>query len=197
MAAYIAPMQAFDLGSIENWTEYSERVAAFLIANQITGEERTKNTFLACLGGPGYKLLRSLCQNDTGSKTLSQLQTAMQDHLLPKPNQIAERYRFYKRDRKAGESVNAFVAELRKLSEHCEFGTGLNDYLRDRFVCGLNCERVQQKLLSTDDLNLEGALKIARSFETATKDAKGLQHDVDAGGEGSVNQLGGQSNNQW
>ena len=34
-------MQAFDLASNENWTEYSERFNAFFIANQITGEERT------------------------------------------------------------------------------------------------------------------------------------------------------------
>ena len=36
----------------------------------------------------------------------------MSDHLHPTPNVIAERYRFYKRDRKNGESVAMYVSEL-------------------------------------------------------------------------------------
>ena len=41
---------------------------------------------------------------------------------------------FYKRDRKSGESVSEYVASLRKLSENCNFGDGLNSYLRDSNV---------------------------------------------------------------
>ena len=33
-------------------------------------------------------------------------------------------------------SVSQFVAELRKLSEHCDFVNSLEDMLRDRLVCG-------------------------------------------------------------
>ena len=89
--------------------------------------------------------------------------------MQPAPNVIAECYKFNKRDRKPGETVNAYIAELRKYSEHCAFGTGLNEYLRDRLVCGLNSQPIQQKLLVVKDLNLAKALDIAHSFETATK----------------------------
>ena len=41
---------------------------------------------------------------------------------------IAERFHFYKRDRKTGEIIHEYVAELRKMSEHCSFGENLNDY---------------------------------------------------------------------
>ena len=44
MAAYIAPMQLYDLDSNENWQEYTERFDAFLLANQITEEARMKAT---------------------------------------------------------------------------------------------------------------------------------------------------------
>ena len=56
----------------------------------------------------------------------------MKDHLEPKPNIISQRYAFYKRDRRAGESVKGYMAELRKLSEHCDFGDKLGDNLRDK-----------------------------------------------------------------
>ena len=37
---------------------------------------------------------------------------------------ITERFRFHKRDQKEGESITVYVAELRKLTEHCSFEGG-------------------------------------------------------------------------
>jgi hypothetical protein len=47
---------------------------------------------------------------------------------------IAERFRFHKRKQLEGESINDYVAVLRKLAEHCDFGDRLADDLRDRLV---------------------------------------------------------------
>ena len=116
--------------------EYSETFEIFLLANSITVEAQKKAAFIALIGGPAYKLLRSLCQNDTASKTYKQLVDTLREHLNPTPNVIAWRFQFYKRVRKTGESDTKYVAELRKMSEHCGFGANLNEYLRDRFVCG-------------------------------------------------------------
>jgi hypothetical protein len=69
-------------------------------------------------------------------------------HLSPKPLLIAVRFRFHKRDQRDDENINTYVAEIKKLSEHCEFGTALNDSLRGRFVCGLYNESIQKRILS-------------------------------------------------
>ena len=34
--------------------------------------------------------------------------------------------------------MSTYVAELRRLSQHCEFGASLDDMLRDRLVCGIS-----------------------------------------------------------
>ena len=47
--------------------------------------------------------------------------------------------------------------------------------LRDRIVCGINEDRIQQRLLSESKLTLEKALEIAQSMEAAAKNAKTLQ----------------------
>ena len=112
MAAYVAPMQPFDIGSDESWTEYEEHFDNFLIANKITELDLKRANLLATIGSSGYKLLQSLCQNNTRNKTYEELLKVMSDHLHPTPNVIAERYRFYKRDRKNGESVAMYVSEL-------------------------------------------------------------------------------------
>ena len=52
-------MAPFDVGN-EDFTEYSERFEMFLQANAITGDDRQRAVFLSTMGGPAYKLLRSL-----------------------------------------------------------------------------------------------------------------------------------------
>ena len=46
---------------------------------------------------------------------------------------------------KQGESVADYVAELRRLSEHCAF-SDLNAMLRDQLVCGVHNSRTQKTL---------------------------------------------------
>ncbi len=96
MAMPIARISEFNLDS-DDFIEYAERFDNFLIANKITDEDLKRSTFIATIGGPAYKLLRSLCQNDTRSKTYQQLVDLMTDHLNAKPNEIAKHFSFYKR----------------------------------------------------------------------------------------------------
>ena len=42
--------------------------------------------------------------------------------------------KFNTRDRRAGESIANYVAELRALGEYCDFGTTIKDMIRDRLV---------------------------------------------------------------
>ena len=55
----------------------------------------------------------------------------LDNHLSPKPLVIAERFRFHKRDQKDRESIPVYVAELRKLSEHCDFKANFDENLQD------------------------------------------------------------------
>ena len=75
----------------------------------------------------------------------------MKNHHNPKPSVAAERFRFNKRDRKQGERIVQYVVELRRLTEYCDYGTNLEHMLRDRMVCGIQHERIQQRLLNEGD----------------------------------------------
>ena len=69
----------------------------------------------------------------------------------------------------------AYVAELRHLSEHCEFGMTLNEMLRDRLVCGVEEPKIQRRLLAEPDLTFDKAFELAIASESADKNAKDLQ----------------------
>lgn len=55
-----------------------------------------------------------------------------------------------------------FVAELKKLSEHCGFTDDqLKDNLRDHLICGIQNERWQKRLLTEDRADYQRVLSIA------------------------------------
>ena len=92
--------------------------------------------------------------------------------MQPRPNTIAQRYEFFKRDRLPNETVTEYLAALNSLSKFCEFGDKLEEYLRDRLVCGIGTERILQKLLSIRELTLKGATDHAIAIEAACKDTQ-------------------------
>ena len=59
---------------------------------------------------------------------------------------------------------------------NCEFGTHLQDSLRDRLLCGLYNTHIQKKLLTEDKLTFEKSVDISTAMETAAKDALELQN---------------------
>ena len=136
MAGVIGSIGPFD-ESTEQWGSYTERFEYFVEANGIE-DVKLVPTFLSVMGPKTFNLLRSLVQPaKPGGKTFEEIVDTLTKHFSPKPLVIAERFRFHKRNQEEGESVNMFVASLRKLAEYCEFKDALNDALRDRLVCGL------------------------------------------------------------
>ena len=78
---------------------------------------------------------------------------------------IAERFRFHKRKQLKGESISEYVVVLRLLAEHCDFGDRLTDDLRERLVCGMRHENIQNKLLSEAGLTLKKAIDISLQWK--------------------------------
>ena len=157
-----------------DFTDWFERLEQWFVGNQIKDPGRKRVLLLSLIGSKGYKLIRSLAQNKPSEKSYDELTKLMKDHLQPKPNEIAERYVFYNRERKDGESIKDYVAELWKLSEHCNFGEKLEESLRDKLVCGMNIEKIQQKLLAVRTLDLQTAIDTAVAMEAAAKIAREL-----------------------
>ena len=72
----------------------------------------------------------------------------LKNHYDPKPSEIMQRFHFNSRVRKTGESVTNYLAELRALTQHCNFGGMLEDMLRDRLIIGINDLMLQRRLLA-------------------------------------------------
>ena len=155
----------------EDWASYLERLQCYLLANGVE-DDKKRDTFLCCVGRETFGLLRALvAPAKLTEKTFQELTAALTAHLTPKPLVIAERFRFHKREQKEEEPIRVYAASLQKLAEHCEFGAGLADTLRDRLVCGMKNEKVQRRLLTMKNLTYATALEEAEMAERAARDA--------------------------
>ena len=93
----------------------------------------------------------------------------------PRRSEIVQHFHFNSRVYQSNKTIAAFVAELRKLSEFCNFGDKLDEMLRDRIVCGINHLGMQRHLLSETDLTLAKTLEVAQGLEAAEKSSKVMQ----------------------
>ena len=116
-----------------------------------------------------------MAPEDPKDKTYKELAQLVQEHHQPKSSVILKRFKFNLRCQQSGETIPSYLAELKRLSEHCEFGTNLNEMLRDRIVCGTRDNRIQRRLLAEPKLTLKRALDLAVAIETSEKDALSLQ----------------------
>jgi len=175
--ATIGRMQEFNPDN-ETITAYLERFDLFDLFVSVNGiaEEKRASTLLLVLGLRHYSLIRGLVSpTKPEDKTLAELTDILKKHYDPEPIVIAERFRFYQRTQKSGESVADFLASLRKLASRCKFGDFLSEALRDRLVCGFSSEAIQKSLLAKENLTLDTAMETVLGMEAAAKRTKELK----------------------
>lgn len=161
--------------SEESWTQYAERLEQYFAANEIKDAKKQRAILLSVCGSKTYGLIRDLLQpQKPGDVELTEILEKLENHFSPKPSVIVERFKFHSRSRLEGENVAEFVAGLRRLSEHCKFGTTLEDMLRDRLVCGISDDRIQRRLLGERELTFEKAVEIATATEMASRNVLDL-----------------------
>ena len=164
--------------AMEDWISYTERLEQYFTANGIGADqaEKRRAILLSVCGPTAYQLIRNLVSPAKPTeKSFAQLVELVREHQQPTPSFIVQRFNFHMRVQKPNETISEFVAQLRKLSEHCRFGDQLEEMLRDRLVCGCRNKQLQCKLLAEAELKYAKAFKIARAWETAEQEAKDLQ----------------------
>uniref|UniRef100_A0A1X7T5X9 Retrotransposon gag domain-containing protein n=1 Tax=Amphimedon queenslandica TaxID=400682 RepID=A0A1X7T5X9_AMPQE len=154
-----------------NWTSYVEKLEYFTTIPA----DKQKSSFLAVCGSTTFELAKSLVQPDTLADTsFTDILGALKNHYAPEPSPIIQRFKFNSRQHIPGESIATYIAALRVIGEHCEFGPTLNDMIRDRLVCGVNDRAIQRRLLQQSKLDYKTAYDIAIAMESASKNALDL-----------------------
>lgn len=153
--AVCVKVEEFD-GNREDWTQYVERLGHFFDTNGIAESDKKRAIFLSVVGPSTYRLLKSLiAPAKPGSKSYDELVKELTEHYDPTPSETVQRHKFHTRVRQEGESVATFVSELRSIATFCNFGDSLDQMLRDRIMCGIRNEMIQNRLLSESKLDFK------------------------------------------
>lgn len=164
--------------SNESFKTYEQRFAQFVEANGIEqGKQRA--VFLSVVGAKTFSLLTDLlAPKKLSDCTLEDLLKALREFYVPKKNVLSERYSFRARKQQNGETVAEYVAALKGLATTCEFGSTLDEQLRDQLVYGITSKELRTKLLSAaygEKLKWAKVMDIVHNFESTTSSLKTIQ----------------------
>ena len=91
--------------------------------------------------------MEELCTPQKPSdKSLEEITQLLLEHFKPKHLVVTESFKFYNAKQEEGELISNFLVHLRHLASTCEFGSFFKRALRDKFVCGLKDDKIQEKL---------------------------------------------------
>lgn len=137
MAAKHGTIGEFD-STQEDWESYVERVNLYFVANDIDDAVKKRAVLLTVCGPKTYHVIRDLvAPNSPAEVEFDAIVGVVKEHFNPTPQATVQRFKFNSRSREKGETVANFVAALRHLAIHCQFGDALNDHLRDRLIQGI------------------------------------------------------------
>lgn len=89
------------------------------------------------------------------------------------------RYKFFKRKQREGESISEFIVALKSLAIDCLYGKHeYEDMVRDAFINGLRSRHILNKVIEEKAVSLEKTIKIALDVENSEND--GVEGERDA-----------------
>ncbi|XP_045779574.1 uncharacterized protein K02A2.6-like [Maniola jurtina] len=167
----IGKLEPFDLSS-KQWPAYIRRVKQYILLNEVKDELQVP-LLITIVGEATYTLMCDLCSPaHPESKGFDELVKLVSEHLEPKRSEIAERHVFRLRRQRPGESLTEYLHNLKHLATTCNFGTMLEENLRDQFVSGLANELMRSRIFAEKDIKYKEAVELALALEAAEKHAE-------------------------
>lgn len=169
MAEFIKPTTTlkFEGNLSENWRCFKRDFNIFLVAAELTRKtDLVKiNLFLNAAGPEAVEVYESLNLSDGQRENFDEIIRAFEAFCNQRKNTVYERFLFYQRKQREGESFDSFLTDIMKLGKNCEFGAVSDEMLRDRIVMGVSDTKLQAKLLETSNLTHTMAIDKSRANE--------------------------------
>lgn len=145
--------------------------------NNYVDADKKKQFLVTAIGLDNFKTLINLLRPDKiEAKTFDELVVVLTDHFKPKPNEISESFKFYRRKQRQDEKISDYVIELKFMADSCNFGDHRPRALRDVLVLGVSSDDIRRKLLNHEgELKFEKAVEIALNCEMTQNDMKSLK----------------------
>ncbi len=165
VSTLVGSIEAFDPAT-DQWECWEERLDAYFDVNSVVDDRRRALLLVNFIGAEQFRLLKKLTAPLRPTEVeYKDLVGLMQRQYCRRRILLKERDIFYNRRQQQGESLTAFNTELNDLADRCEFGTHLDEMLRDRFVLGLLSDDIRRRLMVEESLKHKKAVEMAMAIE--------------------------------
>ena len=183
-----AKLKIHEEGLATKWKQFLRSWKIYERASRLSEEENSYrcSVLLACIGEEALAVFDGFhFDNEADRDNIDTVILKFEEFCVGATHEAFESYKFHIRNQEGSETIDCYVAELRKLAKNCNFGDAEDRMIRDRIVVGVKCEELRKKLLADSKLTLQTAVTIARSHETSGKQAlamntSGVDTSVDA-----------------
>ncbi|CAC5405118.1 unnamed protein product [Mytilus coruscus] len=162
-------VQSFDCNGEQSslsqrWTKWKKSFEYYMTASGVSEGGQKRALLLHLIGQDAQDIFETF--TDTGD-SFEDAVVKFDQYFLPKKNQPVERHVFRKCKQNENESIDSYVTRLKNLAKTCDFGTMLNDAIRDQVIDMCYSTKLRRLLLREKDLTLEKVQDIARASEAA------------------------------
>lgn len=168
------------------WTKWVQSFEICMTASGIADDDR-KLAMLLHMAGPKVQNIYSKLPDEKQSQTpcgplaagyimqptaYEHAVDKLNEYFLPKQNDAYERHVLRLMRQEEDETIGAFVMRLRPQAEHCNFGENVDEHIKDQIIEKCRAPAMRREMLKHGDCDLEGILKIAKTFELVAKQEK-------------------------
>lgn len=163
------------VGRADAWKKWRQQFMLFVKASGVQSEPSSVQASLLVnlIGSDGFDIYQTFSFDTEAERDdVNVLLKKYDAYFGTKPNITLARYKFFTRSQEDGESILQYVTALRLLSKNCGFGTLEEDLIKDRIVCGIRLAAVRDRLLRSDELTLDKAIKMCQAEEVSQESGR-------------------------
>lgn len=146
-------------------------------------------TFLHIVGEEAINVYNTFQFTAEEVNKIDELKNKFKEYCEPRKNLPYIRHMFFTRAQGTGETIDAYVTDLKHKAKDCEFGDLTDSLIRDRIECGIKDDNVCARLLREEDLTLQKAIDTCRANEITSNQMKMLVEEVDENKISSVRNI--------
>ena len=165
----------------ENWQKWCQELKLYLTATEKDGKSDKIKTsvLLTCIGKQGREIYNTFQFEEGDDMKFNIVLQKFQEYCSSRKNITFMRHKFFTCKQREGQSFDEFVTELKKRSADCEFEQLRDSLVRDIIICGINDNRLRERLLREPDLTLQKAIQLGHAAEETKRHVKELQKETD------------------
>ena len=173
----VKPVSFMAENALESWKRYKQKVLWAIDGLSKPSDKKKLSVLMTKIRDEGIHLYNTFQLGD--DPTFEEVITVFDAHVAANTNLVYEDFQFLTSTQLPGQSIEAFVLQIKTRAAKCEFCSADTQHLiRDVLVMGILDKKLQRDLLKDKDLTLESAVMQCKIWEKAQRDSKVIATQV-------------------